>query len=197
MNKAAIASILLLFLCIGISAERAIAQQSAKTEPKPDNNYIVGLEDVLAINVWKDPDLSIKEIVVRPDGKISMPLAGEILADGCTVKQLQDLIAEKLKDYNKAPMVTVSVIRVVSKSVSVVGQVLKTGVYPLGSPLTIMELLARAGGLTLDAKPKKIKVIRKEGGKTITIPFNYNDMVNGQNLKQNIVLNNGDIVAVP
>ncbi len=176
---------------------RAIAIQEQTANAAPGSDFIIGLEDVLSINVWKDPELSIKDVVVRPDGKISMPLAGDILADGFSVKQLQDSIANKLKDYITAPVVTVTVTRIVSKSVSVVGQVSKPGVYPIGSPTTVMEMLARAGGLTLDAKPKKIKIIRKNQGKSITLPFNYNDMINGKDLKQNIILNNGDIVVVP
>lgn len=180
----------------GTGTVRAQTQTPAPG-PKEDTDYIIGLEDVLAINVWKDPELSLKEVVVRPDGKISMPLVGNIQADGMTVKQLQDTISEKLKDYVTAPVVTVTVIKILSQSVSVVGQVQRPGVFSLGSPMTIMELLARAGGLTLDARPKKIKIIRVEQGKTITIPFNYNDMINGKDLKQNIFLQNGDVLVVP
>lgn len=170
---------------------------SDTSKQSPDQEFVIGLEDVLSVNVWKDPELSIKEVVVRPDGKISVPLLGDIQADGLTVRQLQDEIAGKLKDYVTAPVVTVTVIRIFSKSVSIVGQVVKPGVFPLGSPITVMELLARAGGLTLDAKPKKMKIIRKEQGKSITLPFNYNDMINGKNLKQNIFLKSGDIVVIP
>jgi polysaccharide export outer membrane protein len=186
--------IFLLFLGTGtIYAQN----QAPAPSPKQDTDYIIGLEDVLAINVWKDPELSLKEVVVRPDGKISLPLAGNIQAEGMTVKQLQDAISEKLKDYVTAPVVTVTVVKILSKSVSVVGQVQKSGIFSLGSPMTVMELLARAGGLTLDAKPKKIKIIRMENGKTITIPFNYNDMINGKDLKQNVFLQNGDVLVVP
>jgi len=173
------------------------ATQTPAAAASQDKDFIIGLEDVLSINVWKDPELSSKEIVVRPDGKISLPLAGDVQADGMTVKQLQDEIADKLKDYITTPIVTVTVVRILSQSVSVVGQVLKPGVISLGAPMTVMELLARAGGLTLDAKPKKIKILRKEQGKTITLPFNYNDIINGTNLNQNILLKNGDVVVVP
>jgi polysaccharide biosynthesis/export protein len=173
------------------------ATQTPAAAASQEKDFIIGLEDVLSINVWKDPELSSKEIVVRPDGKISLPLAGDVQADGMTVKQLQDEIADKLKDYITTPIVTVTVVRILSQSVSVVGQVLKPGVISLGAPMTVMELLARAGGLTLDAKPKKIKILRKEQGKTITLPFNYNDIINGTNLNQNILLKNGDVVVVP
>ncbi len=160
-------------------------------------DFVIGVEDVLAVNVWKDPELSVREVVVRPDGKISLPLAGEILTSGLTVRQLQDAIAEKLKDYINSPVVTVTVVRIASQSVSVVGQVGKPGTYPLISPTTVMELLAKAGGIGLDAKSKKIKIIRKEDGKETVLPFNYNEIAAGKNLKQNILLKNGDIVVVP
>jgi len=152
----------------------------------------------MAINVWKDADLSIKDVVVRPDGKISLPLIGDLTADGLTVKQLQDTIAGKLKEYYvTVPIVTVTITRIFSKSVSIVGQVQKPGVYTIGSPTTVLELLARAGGLTIDAKGKKIKIFRKEDGKSITFLFNYNDMLNGKNMSQNILLKNGDQIVVP
>jgi len=174
------------------------AQASPSVESKSaDPDFVIGLEDILAVNVWKDPELSLREVTVRPDGKISVPLIGDIHADGVTVKQLQDAIAEKLKDYITSPVVTVSVVRILSQSVSVIGQVQKPGVCHLGAPITVMELLARTGGLTPDAKPKKIKILRKVQGKTVTIPFNYNDMISGKNLKQNVLLKNGDVLVVP
>jgi len=160
-------------------------------------DYIIGVEDVMAINVWKEEELSIKDVVVRPDGKISLPLVGDLMADGLTVKQLQDTITDKLKDFITAPVVTVTITRIFSKSVSIVGQVQKPGVYTVGSPMTVIELLARAGGPTIDAKTKKIKIFRREDGKTLTFLFNYNDMISGKNLTQNILLRSGDEVVVP
>lgn len=178
-----------------IAGVQAVSQESAALGPGTD--YIIGIEDVMAINVWKDPELSLKDVVVRPDGKISLPLVGDIIADGVSVKQLQDTITNRLKEYITAPVVTVTITRIFSKSVSIVGQVQKPGVYTIGSPMTVIELLARAGGPTIDAKTKKIKIFRKEGGKTITFLFNYNDMVSGKNLDQNIFLKSGDEVVVP
>ncbi len=178
-----------------IAGVQAVSQDSAAVGPGTD--YIIGIEDVMAINVWKDPELSLKDVVVRPDGKISLPLVGDIIADGVSVKQLQDTITNRLKEYITAPVVTVTITRIFSKSVSIVGQVQKPGVYTIGSPMTVIELLARAGGPTIDAKTKKIKIFRKEGGKTITFLFNYNDMVSGKNLDQNIFLKSGDEVVVP
>jgi polysaccharide export outer membrane protein len=181
-------------LC-GIAAAQVPTQAAPPAGPGKD--YTIGVEDVLAINVWKDPELSIKDVVVRPDGKISLPLVGDVLADGLTVKQLQDTITNKLKEYITAPVVTVTVTKIFSKSVSIVGQVQKPGVYIIGSPTTVFELLARAGGPTIDAKTKKIKIFRKESGKPLTFLFNYNDMISGKNLDQNILLKSGDEVVVP
>jgi polysaccharide biosynthesis/export protein len=187
---------LIAVLLCGISTAAAQAQASAAADIQ-NQDYIIGIEDVLALNVWKEQELSIKDIVVRPDGKISIPLIGDLKADGMSVKQLQDSIAAKLKEYVTAPVVTVTVTKIMSRTVSIVGQVTKSGVYPLGSSMTVLELLARAGGLKEDAKPKNIKIFRHEDGKTITFFFNYNDMIAGKNLKQNILLKNGDEVVVP
>jgi polysaccharide biosynthesis/export protein len=202
MRKVIICTILLLAIALSAPTGFLSAQTVASPPPKaaanePDKIFIIGLEDVLAINVWKEPELSQKEVVVRPDGKIGVPLAGDIQASGLTPQQLQDKIAEKLKEYMASPVVTVSVIKITSSSVSIVGQVMKPGVYPLGAPMTVLELIARAGGMTLDAKSKKVRVLRKEGEKILQFEFNYNDAVNGKNLQKNIPLKSGDVVAVP
>lgn len=186
-----------------VQSQVAVSPSQNPTQPVtsnsriPDPEFIIGLEDVLSINVWRDPELSVREVVVRPDGKISLPLAGDIRVNGMTVRQLQDAIAEKLKEFISAPVVTVFVVRISSQSVSIVGQVYKPGVYPIGAPMTVLELLARAGGVTIDAKTKKILILRKSEGKTVTFMFNYHDIIKGKNLNQNILLKSGDVVAVP
>jgi len=195
-------TMMLCLLLLALPFSPLFSQESKTQAPPPtsstsDADFVIGLEDVLSINIYKDQELSVKEVVVRPDGKISLPLLGDIKAEGLTVKQLQDKIADSLKEYVTAPVVTVTVIRIYSQSVSIVGQVAKPGVFSLGSPITIMQLLSRAGGLTFDAKSKKIKIVRKENGKSITIPFNYNDMISGKDLKQDVILKNGDIIVVP
>jgi polysaccharide biosynthesis/export protein len=183
----------ILFGCSGIFLlSLFLLAQEAKKE-----DYIIGPEDVLTINVWKEPDLSMKELVVRPDGKISMPLVNEIQASGMSPKQLQEQIAVKLREFVETPIVNVTVIRVFSHSVSVVGQVGKPGLYPLNSPATVLNIIARAGGLTEFAKEKNIKVLRNENGKTLQFPFNYKDVINGKNLQQNIFLKSGDTITVP
>jgi len=176
---------------------------SSQAQPAEDSaadvtkDFVIGSEDALSINVWREPELSVKEVVVRPDGKISIPLVSDIQASGLTAQQLQDKLAEKLKEFVASPVVTVTVIRISSLSVSIVGEVQKPGAYPLVFPMTVLELLARAGGVTLDAKAKKIMIIRKEGEQTLQFPFNYKDVKNGKNLESNIALKNGDVVIVP
>jgi polysaccharide biosynthesis/export protein len=188
----------LLSVCIA-SQSQSIQERPAGPPPAESNTaeYVIGLEDILSINIWKEPDLSLKEVVVRPDGKISLPLINDIRASGLTLKQLQDEIAGKLKEFVASPIVSVSVLKVVSQSVTVVGQVTRPGAYPLGSPITVLEILARAGGLTEFAKAKSIKVLRVENGQTLQFPVNYKDVIKGTNLKQNIKLKKGDVVLVP
>lgn len=168
-----------------------LAQEAIKED------YVIGTEDVLSISVWKEPELSVSQLVVRPDGKISLPLVNDIQASGQTPKQLQSRITEKLKEFVASPNVNVTVIKVLSHSVSVVGQVNKPGLYTLGSPTTVLDILARVGGLTEIAKAKAIKILRNENGKDRTFLFNYNNVIRGKDLQQNIILKNGDKVLVP
>ena len=186
-----------LFLCTAITAFPVQNPAPSKPSPTVSDDFIIGLEDALSINVWKEPELSVKDVTVRPDGKISMPLVGDIQASGFTPKQLQDRISERMKEFVAAPNVTVVVLRIASQSISIVGQVAKPGVYLLGSPMTVLELLARAGGFREDAKTKKIAIVRKQEGRTTHFSFNYNQVSKGQNLQQNIILKNGDVVIVP
>ncbi|HSW38130.1 MAG TPA: polysaccharide biosynthesis/export family protein [Acidobacteriota bacterium] len=163
----------------------------------PPDSYVIGEEDVLAVNVWKEPELSISELVVRPDGKISLPLVNDIQAGGKTPVQLQEHIAQALMKYITEPNVTVTVIRAYSHTVSVVGQVIRPGVYIMGSPTTVLDILARVGGLNPQARDKDIRIVRNEDGKIHQFPFNYRNVIRGRNLQQNIYLKSGDIVMVP
>jgi polysaccharide export outer membrane protein len=179
----------------------SIPSQNPAAAPKiptaAGKDYVIGLEDGLGVFVWREPDLSVKEVTVRPDGKITLPLINDIQAAGLTADQLQERITEKLKDYIASPTVTVVVTKIVSQKVSIVGEVGQPGVYPLGGPMTVLELLARAGGFREYAKKKGIVIVRQEGGKSIRFKFNYKDVSEGKNLEQNITLKSGDIVIVP
>ena len=165
-------------------------------------DFLLGPEDVLDIVVWKNEDLSQKAVVVRPDGKISMPLIGEITASGRTANQLASQIAARLKEYKDNPVVTVSVKEVNSYYVYVLGEVTKPGKYQLKSHATVLQAVAIASGFTNYAAKNKMKVIRHvqgENGTTreIRIPARYDDLISGTGDIGNFVLKTGDVVIVP
>lgn len=164
--------------------------------PKVPEGFIIGLEDILSVNVWKEPDHSVAQAVVRPDGMITLPMIGDIKADGLTPKQLEEAITTKLEEVLTAPAVTVTVLRIESLKVTIIGNVGKPGVYPLTAPMTVLELIAKAGGLIPDvAHGKNIKIIRKKEGRVRF--FNYDEVIHGRTLSMNILLDSGDMVIVP
>jgi polysaccharide biosynthesis/export protein len=176
------------------------AQESAAPaagQPEANDDYLIGVEDMMSITVWKEPDFSVKEMTVRTDGKITMPLINDMQAAGLTTRELRQTITKKLESYISTPNVTVTILKSLSRSVSVVGQVNKPGFYMMNVPVTVIELIARAGGVTEFAKQKDIKVVREENGKIVQYFFNYKDAIRGKNLKQNIDLKVGDVVLVP
>jgi polysaccharide export outer membrane protein len=161
----------------------------------PDE-YVVGEADTLHVNVWKEPELS-QTVVVRPDGKISLPLVNEMKVSGMTPSQIQQLMTDRLKAYLVAPQVTVTVTDIRSKTVYITGEVLRAGEYPLLTPVTVLQLIARAGGLTTYASRKGIFVLRDMDGKQVRYSFDYNDVIRAKNASQNIELKPGDTVVVP
>jgi len=169
----------------------------AAGQPGTNDDYVIGVEDILSITVWKEPDFSVKDLAVRTDGKITMPLINDIQAAGLTTRELRQTITKKLESYVSAPNVTVTILKSLSRSVSVVGQVNKPGFYMMNVPITVIELIARAGGITEFARQKDIKIVREENGKNLQYFFNYKDAIRGKNLKQNIILKVGDVVLVP
>ena len=162
--------------------------------PPPD--YVIGPDDLLSVVFWRDKEMS-SDVAVRPDGKISLPLLNDVQAAGLTPPQLRDRLTEEAKNYIEDPNVTVVIRQINSRKVFVTGQVNKPGTYPLGGPTTVLQLIAMAGGLPEYAHTKKIRVMRTENGKTVSLKFNYDEVVEGKNLKQNIELKPGDTVIVP
>lgn len=160
------------------------------------SDYFVGPEDVLEISVWKEESLK-REVLIRPDGKLSFPLIGDIQAAGKTPDQLRREIAEWLGKYIPEPIVTVVVIKVASYNIYVLGQVKKAGRYTVGHSLNVIQALALAGGLTPYAAENNIKILRRNDGKEVAIPFEYAAINKGQKLEQNIILKSGDVVMVP
>jgi polysaccharide biosynthesis/export protein len=162
-----------------------------------DDTFIIGNDDVLAINVWKEPDLS-KQIPVRSDGKISLPLIGDIQAAGRTPAQLEGDITERLKNFITDPQVAVIVQQINSLKFNILGQVTKPGAYPLTAGTTIVDAIATAGGFRDFAKKKGIYVLRQGmTGNEFRYAFNYQDFVKGKDTKQNIMLKPHDTVVVP
>lgn len=160
-------------------------------------DFIIEVGDVLRIDVYKEPELSMNEVIVRPDGKISIPLISDIQAGGLTPMQLKERVEERLKDYVSSPVATVIVLQFRHDSASIIGNIKNPGVYPLDSSINVLELLARAGGFSQFANTQNIAIIRKGGDRSQHYTFNYKDAIEGNNLQNNIVLKNGDVVIVP
>jgi polysaccharide export outer membrane protein len=160
-----------------------------------DSTFIIGNDDVLAINVWKEPDFS-RSIQVRSDGKISLPLLGEVQAAGLTPLQLEQVLVTKLGDYITKPQVTVMVEQTNSKKFNILGQVTRPGSYSLALAPTIVDAIALAGGPKDFAKQKSIYVLRQSpGGGQTRVVFNYKDFLKGKT--QNVKLEPHDTVVVP
>jgi polysaccharide export outer membrane protein len=162
-----------------------------------DDSFVIGNDDVLSISVWKEPDIS-RFIPVRSDGKISLPLAGEVQAAGLTPLKLEQAIASKLQSYISQPEVTVMVQQINSQKFNVLGQVAHPGTFVLANSPTVLDAIALAGGFRDFAKQKAIYVLRQNpDGSQTRIPFNYKQVVKGANPAQNIKLQARDTVVVP
>ena len=175
------------------------AAPTQKTSPNPRlpvGDFIIGAEDVLFINVWHEPDFTVT-VTVRSDGKISFPLIGDIQASGLTTEELQKRLAVDLETFVQQPQVTVIVQEIHSQMVHVIGSVARPGMYDIRSPLSVMQVLARAGGLADTAKPREIMIIRTEAGKTRRFRFDYDRFISGENFQQNIALHAGDVIIIP
>jgi polysaccharide export outer membrane protein len=169
---------------------------ASSTKPH-DASFMIGNDDVLAINVWKEPDIS-RSIPVRSDGKISLPLVGEVQATGQTPLKLEQEIAARLKSYIAEPEVTVIVQQINSQKFNILGQVNHPGTFVIANSLTVLDALALAGGFRDFAKQKSIYVLRQNADGTQTrIPFNYKEVIKGQNPAQNIRLQPRDTIVVP
>ena len=163
---------------------------------QPPSGFVLGTDDVLTIVFWRDKDMSA-DVVVRPDGMITLPLVNDLRAAGLTPEQLRERVTSEAAKYIEDPSVTVVVKQINSLRVYITGQIAKPGVYPLTAPTTVLQLISLAGGLHEFAKSKDIVITRTEGGKQQLIRFNYRDVLKGRNLQQNVELKPGDTVLVP
>jgi polysaccharide export outer membrane protein len=169
---------------------------NASTAKPVSPEFVIGPEDVLGIWVWHEADFT-RKVFVRPDGKIGLPFLRDIQASGLTTSQLADVIKQEAKKLLSDPEVSVTVEEIHSQVVNLLGAVNKPGVYPLGSPMTVVDLLARAGGLLEYAKKDEILILRSQGPFMSTrYIFNYNEFLNNRNYQQNMELKNQDTVIV-
>jgi polysaccharide export outer membrane protein len=204
--------VIVLFACSGLFAQSGSETQAppaASPAAQPtqnveatatkahDDSFVIGNDDVLAINVWKEPDVS-RSIPVRSDGKISLPLVGEVQATGRTPLKLEQDIAARLKNYIAEPEVTVIVQQINSQKFNILGMVNRPGSYVINNSATVLDAIAIAGGFRDFAKQKSIYILRQNSDGTQTkLPFNYKDVVKGQNLAQNVKLQPRDTIVVP
>lgn len=182
----------------GAAKASAPSQDVDASAGKPhDNSFVIGNDDVLAINVWKEPDIS-RSIPVRSDGKISLPLVGEVQAAGQTPLKLEQEIAGKLKSYISEPEVTVMVQQINSQKFNILGQVVRPGSYLITNSATVLDAIAQAGGFRDFAKQKAIYILRQNpDGSEVRLPFNYKEVVKGKNTSQNIKLQPRDTIVIP
>ena len=159
-------------------------------------DYVIGADDVLMIFFWREKDLT-GDVTVRPDGRITVPLINDIEAAGLTPDQLRSRVTQAATKFVQDPTVTVVVKQINSRKVFITGQIAKPGPYGLGGPLTVMQLIAMAGGVHEFADQKRITILRHEGGQLVSLPFNYEEMKKRKNLQQNILLKPGDTIIVP
>jgi polysaccharide export outer membrane protein len=163
---------------------------------QPPTDYIIGPDDALTIVFWREKDLS-GDVVVRPDGKISLPLLNDVQASGLTPDQLREALVQSASRFVTDPSVTIMVKQINSRKVYVTGQVNKPGPFALTDNMTVLQMLALAGGLQEWADADHILVMRTEQGQTKSFKFNYKDVRKGKNLQQNILLKPGDTIVVP
>ena len=188
--------LVLAVLVSGVLSYNSNAMGATPAAPAVDPGYRLGAEDVLFVSVWKDEQLT-REVVVRPDGVFSFPLVGDIQAEDRTVEEIRVDLVKRLTKYIPNPNVSVSVIKVLSYKIYVVGRVNKPGEYLIGHYTDVLQALSLAGGLTPFAAENDIKVLRRVRGQQKVFLFRYGDVRKGQDLEQNILLQRGDSVMVP
>lgn len=184
-----------LVLGLGLYLVLGGAPQADEVAPNREA-YGVNAGDVLRISVWKEEDLT-REILVRPDGHFSFPLAGDVAAEGRSVEQIRTELTDRLAKYIPNLVVTVETLKIDGNRVFVVGKVNRPGMYVMNANTDVMQSISMAGGPTPFASVDDIKVLRRTGGQQIAIPFHYDTVESGKKLDQNILLRAGDTVVVP
>ena len=188
--------VLYALLNLAVQSGQAAVADSAPAAQTVDPSYLVQPGDTLTVTVWKEQDLQ-GDILVRPDGGMNFPLAGEVQAAGHTVEDIRKTLQSRLTKYIPDPVVTVLVKKTDGSRIFVVGKVNRPGDFPLIRPMDVMQALSLAGGATPYANVNGIKVLRRDGTRQEEFPFRYDDVRRGKNLSQNILLHSGDTVIVP
>jgi polysaccharide export outer membrane protein len=180
-------------------ADTSLADEAAPDKPtaaQAPTAYLVQPGDVLEISVWKEKDLQ-REVLVRPDGGLSFPLAGDIQASGKTIEDLRKELVTRLQKYIPDPVVTISMRQITGHKIYVIGKVNRPGEYTAVRQVDVVQALSMAGGLTPYASANNIKVLRRVNGVETAIPFRYGKIESGDALEENILLQGGDVVVVP
>jgi polysaccharide export outer membrane protein len=188
--------VLCALLSLAMQSGRAAVADGAAAVPTVDPSYLVQPGDTLTVTVWKEQDLQ-GDILVRPDGGLTFPLAGEIQAAGHTVEDIRKALQSRLTKYIPDPVVTVLVKKTDGSRIFVVGKVNRPGDFPLIRPMDVMQALSLAGGATPYANVNGIRILRRDGTHQEEFLFHYDDVRRGKNLSQNILLHSGDTVIVP
>jgi polysaccharide export outer membrane protein len=199
--------LLLKHLLTFISFFLVFTATAAFADPKPTTpviekpagvvNYLLSPGDFIEISVWKEESMQKEQTLIAPDGNITFPLAGTVMAAGKPMSALEEAIALKLADYIADPVVTVKLLQNNGHTIFVIGKVNKPGQYPANRRIDVMQALSLAGGLTVFADDNSIHVLRRVGNDVKVFPFDYKDVLDGEHLEQNILLEAGDTVTVP
>lgn len=175
----------------------AQAPAAARAVDNPQLDYRLQPGDVVSISVWKEKDLET-DALVRPDGGLSFPLVGDVEAEGHTLRQVRDMLAERLKPYIPDPVVTVAIKQIGGNEIYVLGRVNRPGEYPFSQPIDVMQALSLAGGTTPFAALNRIVILHRDSrGEQHAVRFRYADVAHGRDLSQNVLLESGDTVVVP
>lgn len=187
-------AVVLIPIFLSLTGGMAVPTSVVAMESAAGTGYRIGQEDVLHVSVWENEELT-RDVVVRPDGKISMPLIQDIQAEGMTSVELADLIHQKLLPFLKNPAVTIIVKEVNAPKIFVTGYVTRPGTYPLRGDLSVLQALSMAGGFTEFASPRKIRLIRNNGGKQEIRLINYHNLLDSG--EGNLMMESGDTLVVP
>lgn len=193
MLKQFVLVLLALMLCLPMVLSASAAEDQAGAVGA---DYILGPGDILDISAWQNQALA-KLVTILPDGKISFPLIGEVMAGGKTVAQLKGELEEKITRYVPDPTLSVIVHQVNSMMVYVIGKVNQPGRHILNRNVNVLQVLAMAGGFNPFANRGKVKIFRQQGSDTVIFPFDYDEVADGKNMESNITLKRGDVVVIP